>query len=154
VIAVIGIMAVGLVIALNPLTQIQKAQDAKRKGDISQIQKALETYYQDNGVYPLTASALDYRIKGLDGNPVSWGSAWQPYMSILPRDPNSPAKNYVYNASANGQTYYIYASLDRGINDPQICHSDGTACSSLPAGVSCGTGTICNYGASSPNVSP
>lgn len=148
-------MAVGIITALNPLAQFQKAQDAKRKGDISQIQKALETYYQDIGKYPPSAS--DYKIKDLNGNPVPWGSAWQPYMSILPKDPLS-TKNYVYYSSLAGQTYYLYASLDRGTNDPQACM--GGFCQSLSSnGISysaCGelNGDICDYGVSSPNASP
>lgn len=142
-------MATGIILAINPLSQIQKAQDAKRKSELSQIQKALETYYQDNGRYPL---ATNFKLIGLDGSTADWGSSWQPYMSVLPKDPSS-SKNYVYfNPSKDAQSYYIYASLDRGANDPQVCNN-GAACSSLPSGASCGTGT-CNYGVSSPNVSP
>ena len=149
--ALIGVMATGIIVVLNPLVQLQKAQDAKRKSDLSQIQKAVEQYYQDNGSYPPKFAATDYRIKALDGSVVNWGDPWLPYMANLPADPNS-SKNYVYNSTSNGQTYYIYASLDRGANDPQVCNN-GAACSSLPAGASCGTGT-CSYGISSPNVSP
>ena len=67
-------MATGIILAINPLVQLQKAQDAKRKSELSQIQKALETYYQDNGKYPPVTS--DYKIKGLDNNAVVWGSSW------------------------------------------------------------------------------
>lgn len=141
-----------MVTILNPLAQIQKAQDARRKGDLSQIQKALETYYNDVGKYPLNVFSSDYRIKGLDGNPVSWGGSWAPYMSKLPADPSS-SKNYVYVSS--GQTYYIYASLDRGGSDPQACFSNGNACSSaVTNNVSTACGGNCNYGVSSPNASP
>lgn len=146
-------MATGIIVAVNPLSQIQKAQDAKRKSDLSQVQKALETYYQDNSRYP--SSSSDYRIKGLDNNAVAWGLAWQPYMSILPKDPSS-SKNYVYfSSSSDGQTYYIYASLDRGGNDPQACFPNGSACSSAAKrNVATACGGNCNYGISSPNVSP
>lgn len=151
-------MAVGIITALNPLAQFQKAQDAKRKGDLSQIQKAVETYYQDNGRYPASSAvALIYRIKRLDGTTADWGQEFQPYMSILPKDPLS-TKNYVYYSSLAGQTYYLYASLDRGTNDPQACM--GGFCQSLSSnGISysaCGelNGDICDYGVSSPNASP
>ena len=146
-------MATGLIIAVNPVAQIQKALDAKRKSDLSQIQKALETYYQDIGEYPPSTS--DNKIRGLDNNAVAWGSSWQPYMSILPKDPSS-SKNYVYfNSSTGGQTYYIYASLDRGGNDPQACFPSGNSCSSaVTNNVTTACGGNCNYGASSPNVSP
>ncbi len=155
-IVVIGILAVlagGLIAIFDPFTQFQKTQDAKRKSDLSQIQKSLETYYQDNGRYPDNPSVTDYRIKGLDGNSVPWGQRWQPYMNVLPKDPNS-AKQYIYYVSpaSNGQGYYLYASLDRGGKDPQACHADSSKCDNAPIDASCGG--ICNFGVSSPNLTP
>jgi type II secretory pathway pseudopilin PulG len=155
-------MAVALVNVLNPVAQIQKARDARRKGDLSQIQKALETYYNDFGRYPAADTSLsNYRIIGAktDGTTgaLDWGyTGWQ-YMNTLPKDPSSPSRNYIYYSSTDGQSFYLYASLERGANDSQACNSSGSACSNVPSGsvtASCGTGAPCNYGISSPNVSP
>lgn len=139
VIGILGILSVALLTVLNPLEQFKKANDSKRKSDLSQIQKALETYYQDNNRYP--ASIL-------------WGESWSPYMNVAPEDPK-PNYTYVYWTSADGQTYYIYASLERGSKDPQACNS-GNACTSLSGnGISpTACGATCNYGVSTPNVSP
>lgn len=161
VVGIIGILSVGVMTILNPFSQFQKVSDAKRKSDLSQIQKALETYYQDNGQYPDNSEASDscqnlsscpYRIKGLDiNNPVvNWGQSWQPYMNVLPKEANS-SKSYVYVAGGNRQSYFLYASLDRGGKDSQVCHSDGSKCDNAPDDA---CGEICNYGVSSPNVSP
>lgn len=148
-------MAVGIVTILDPLAQIQKAQDAKRKSDLSQIQKALETFYQDVGKYPKSDS--NYRIIDLGGNSVAWGSittGFQPYMATLPKDPSS-SKTYVYFSSTDGQTYYLYANLDRQKDDPQACFPTGY-CSSMRANGVKKNACVgwCNYGVSSPNVSP
>lgn len=145
-------MAVGIIMTLNPLAQIQKARDASRKSDLSQIQKGLETYYQDNNKYPQSTS--DYKIKGLDGSTIEWNSSWLPYMSKVPKDSSSSKKYVYYSTGTDGQTYYIYASLDRGINDPQICQNLNAngECSSVPGANLCLN--KCNYGVSSPNVSP
>ena len=163
VIAVIGVLAVGLIMALDPVTQLQKANDTKRKSDLSQIQKALEIYYNDNGKYPLFVatngqfSDIRYVIKNLDNNPVNWGDPWQPYMSIMPKDPSSPSRDYAY--LSNGESYWLYASLERGNKDSQACNknsSNGGPCAGgiLPA-QKCGPVTgACNYDVSSPNVSP
>lgn len=148
VVAVIGVLAGGVMIVINPAAQFQKANDARRKSDLAQIQKAIETYYQDNRIYP--ESTVDYKIKTIDtDNPIkNWGDSWLPYMGTLPKDPSS-AKDYVY--LSNGQSYYLYASLDRG-DGIQACEStDGLKCDNAPA--QCGT-KDCNYGVSSPNVSP
>lgn len=158
VIAMIGILATIGLSTLNPGAQFQKAQDARRKSDLSQIQKAIEQYYQDNGAYPPNFAPNDYRIKGLDGNVVDWGDSWLPYMGNLPKDPSS-SKNYVYYSPScppscpAGQTYYLYASLNRGASGIQTCESaDGLKCDKAPT--QCGSGYDCNYGISSPNVSP
>ncbi len=156
VIALLGVIATAIIIGINPVAQINKTNDAHRKSDLSAIQKALELYYQDNGNYP--PSSADFKIY-INSTAISWGSSWSPYITKLPKD-TSPTNTYIYYspASGNGQTYYIYANLQRGSNDPQSCNN-GAACTSLaqgssgfPTATACG-GT-CNYGVSSPNVSP
>lgn len=146
-------MATGIIMMLNPLAQIQKAQDAKRKGDLSQIQKALETYYNDNGKYPAADTATsNYRIIGVktDGTTgaLDWGYIGWQYMGTLPKD-SSSSKNYIYysppcpTSCPAGQSYYLYARLDR----------ETYVLNNFPSGASCGSGQ-CNYGVSSSNVSP
>lgn len=151
VVAIISLLAATVLTVLNPSEQIQKSNDSRRKSDLAQVQKALEQYYQDAGRYPV--SSVDYKITAIDNKVKDWGTPWVPYMNLLPKDPSS-SKNYVYATSSDGQTYYLYASLDRGSKDSQACNG-GNACTGLPNGASptiCG-GT-CNYGVSSPNASP
>jgi len=155
VIAVLGILAVVALASINPFAQLQKSNDAKRKTDLESLQHALEIYYQDNNKYPV--SSANFQIMS-GSTTVTWGSAWQPYMATLPKDPIL-ANTYVYYSppSSNGQTYYLYANLQRGMYDPQACNK-GNACTTIgsaagfPAVTACG-GT-CNYGVSSSNVAP
>ena len=87
---------------------------------------------------------------------LNWGDTWASYINQLPKDPKL-GFDYVYSspASSNGQTYYLYASLEIGNKDAQACNG-GNACTSLGvAGVeSNACGGVCNFGLSSPNVSP
>lgn len=147
VIAILGLLISVLLTTINPIAQFQKSNDARRKTDLETLQRALELYYQDNNAYP---SSTSNEINGL-----SWGSAWAPYINKLPQDPVT-GKNYVYFST--GQAYYLYTNLERGSKDPQSCNN-GNACSGFsraivgfPQNTACG-GT-CNYGISSPNVSP
>lgn len=154
VIGVLGIITVGLLATLDPIGQLQKGWDAQRKSDLSQVQKALETYYQDNNKYP--ASSSQYRIIKTGTTEAVWGFDWTPYITVLPKDPGKSGKTYVYYATSTGQSYYLYASLDRGGKDPQACNTSGDACSSISSnGISAtACGGTCNYGVSSSNVSP
>jgi type II secretion system protein G len=157
VVGVIAILAAGTIAVLNPFTQFQKADDSRRKSDLSQIQKGLEVYYQDLGRYPQNATQCNYEVLGnnSDGNDcIEWGKSWQPYMNVVPKDPKE-ANSYVYFVTTDGQAYFLYANLSRGTVDKQSCNN-GDACNSLSSNnipvTACG-GT-CNYGISSPNVSP
>ena len=148
-VAVLAVIATISIVALNPFAQFQKANDARIKSDLSQIEKALEQYYEDNGKYPDATAA--YKIDSL-GTEIDWGTAWQPYMNILPKDPRSD-KTYIYY-SPDGQSYYIYANLNRD-EDSALCNL-GSACDSLSQfGITSNAcGAVCNFGVSSQNVSP
>ena len=160
VIAIVGIMSGMAITVLNPIAQLQKSADAKRKSDLSQISKALEAYYSDHGKYPSTNGSYELVVLPAGSNDpiaLSWGSAWEPYMDVLPKDAVVSQK-YIYYTPTTGsgafQSYYLYASLERGILDPQAC-TGAAGCPNVPSGVTCGTATdLCNYGVTSPNVSP
>lgn len=162
-IGVLAILSILVLAMLNPLQQFEKARDAQRKSDVSEIQKALEQFYQDNGKYPTNDTS--YHIEDSNNNPISWGSSWTPYMDVVPQDPDS-TRNYVYVSSNNQQAYMLYASLERGPLDLSTCKATSAncqnnptsvqycACSNVPVGATCGTNDPCNFGVSSPNTTP
>lgn len=150
VIGVMGVISTVALILLNPAEQLKKTHDAQRKADLVQIQKSLEAYYNDVGSYP-TGSPPNYRIyDATSGREINWGTTWTPYMNVLPMDPNS-AHRYIYVSS--GQSYFLYANLERDAKDPQTCGGNGSACPNAPAN-QCGGGAECNYGITSPNMTP
>lgn len=51
VVALIGILAVALLSAINPLEQMKKARDAGRKSDAAELLNAYERYYSTFGCY-------------------------------------------------------------------------------------------------------
>lgn len=101
VIAIIGILASIMLVSFN--TAKQKARDAKRLGDIKNIQVALEEYYNDNLKYPTGTATLA-----------------PTYMSVIPTDPNggssyfySPLGNNTTNCTGNAITgYHLGAALE------------------------------------------
>ncbi len=97
VIAIIGILATIGLVALNGARE--KARDATRKSDLSQIAAGLALYYDDQQptAYPGALSALS---SGVD-----------PIMGSVPTDPQTDA-DYEY-ASCNGsQGYVLYATME------------------------------------------
>jgi len=143
---------------VNPLSQYQKAQDAKRKNDIAQLARAVELYYGDHGAYPCMSNFQIAEettcVNGQGTTPIAWGDAWQPYIDLLPKDP-SGNKKYVYQVSNDRQEFRLYTVLDRNTdpatcfpNQNQPCTGANSYCSSN------GTQVYCNYGQTSPNITP
>lgn len=153
-IAIIGILAVGVVALLNPKTQINKAQDAKRKSDLLQIKNALESYYNDHQAYPTLAwanrSCLSY-----PGN-IAW-ECWftdkaafmmnpngTNYIATMPVDPAVKDNNSACTAgdtisraygyySKDGQSYVLFTRLEYSDSSSPNYHNgsniDGVGCS-------------------------
>lgn len=148
--AIVSLFAVGIVAVINPAQQVLKANDARRKSDLNTLQRGLEAYYHDFGSYPPASS---YKIAP-QGVPLAWGVAWSPYMNTLPKDPNG-SRSYIYYVSADGQSYIVYASLEKATTDPQSCNA-GAACTSLSSRsiASSACGGTCNYGVASSDINP
>lgn len=109
VIALIGILASGLIVILNPVKQLQKSRDANRKSEIKQIQAAVELHRSDNSRYPgfynFNNPVYGWAPVGglaINGNGVT-------YMTSIPTGPNTGGDNckgYLYAGNANNYTIF------------------------------------------------
>lgn len=137
--------------SLNTQDVFARIRDNQRKADLLAIKNSLTVYYKSNGRYPSNPKNGDYRILGSDATAIAWGEQWLPYMNIVPKDSQYSDRSYLYvSPDPYGQTYYIYASLERGGKDPQVCK---TSCRHVPVDTLCGT-KICNFGLASDNTTP
>ena len=133
VITIIGILAS---IGLSTFTSAQtKSRDVKRKAHLKQLSDAFEAYYNDHGEYP-------------DEADIVWNTAFTDangtiYMVQLPTDPTSNL-SYYYDSLDSGKKYQLYAYLE---------NSRDSAIMTLIS-PDCGTDKPCNYGVSSPNITP
>lgn len=127
VIAIITLLASVVLVALNSARK--KARIAKRLADLSQIAKALELYFNDNGNYPTSTSA-EYRSE-CPGTGWSWTQVTAnnvipglvpQYMTKFPSDPSMDfSRNggdggscYAYVSDPTGKGYKV---LDHIINE-------------------------------------
>lgn len=71
VIAVIGVLAAVVLVAINPAKKLGQARDAQRKSGLQQITTALATYYTQKTSYPaaLTDLVTVGELKSLPKNP-------------------------------------------------------------------------------------
>lgn len=58
VMAVLAVVAAGVVVAINPGKRIRQANDSKIQNDVGQVATALQAYYTDAQSFPTALSAL------------------------------------------------------------------------------------------------
>jgi len=162
VIAIIAILATIAIVLLNPMQQISKAQDGRRKNDLATFQKVLEDYYNDKGCYPrpnevcYPNSQSGYNpnvdtkcyICGNESSPANFAN-FSPYMARLPCDPQHPTYKYLYQVEnlTCPSWYRIYSELSALWSR----ESDSAGCGEGGCGLPPNYGY--NYGAGSPNIS-
>ena len=130
-----------------------KSRDSRRKQDLANISKALETYYNDYGEYPASVGGL---IAGCDqdgAEKCGWGGPWIDdkgtlYMSALPQDP-ARNQNYFYYL-LNDNSYYLFARLENELDGDAAKNANKP---SYYTGYFCDGGSLgCNYLVTSTNL--
>ena len=155
VVAILVIIGIALLVGINPIAQIFKGYDARRKNDLSQIKIALENYYADHECYPEFPS-LDER-----GKPTYTcdSTFLKPYLNSVPCDPNTKLP-YTINLQppydACPQQFAVYAEVsalfDSQANSIPYCPKTIAASSSNMTPINlingCSTENICtiHYG--------
>ncbi len=126
VIAILAILVTGVIVLLDPLSQLKKGRDGQRKSDLRQIQSALEMYRSDQGGY-ITGSA----VANCSSSIMSPDCVTSTYLKTVPNDPS--AGSYFYYGSATN--YCLRACLEN-TNDSQ---KDATNNESIAACATLGT---------------
>lgn len=110
VIVIVGIIGTASITAVNPLSQLKKSRDSKRKADIGQMQAAFELYRSDQGSYPTLP------LPGCSASLVVSGTT---YLKSMPCDPkNTGQYKYTYiPAGIPITTYTIRACLENVRDD-------------------------------------
>jgi prepilin-type N-terminal cleavage/methylation domain-containing protein len=141
VIAIIGLLSTIAVVSLSNARV--KARDTKRLADISQLQKALELYYNVNNQYPVSGGATSPNLGWSTSNDSSWATLQghlAPYLATLPQDPTQSAtgwgadlNTFAYSYMSQGygcprQWYMIVYRLEKtdGQPDPGMTACDGS----------------------------
>lgn len=152
VIAILGVLSV--LIGGNFITSLKKGRDTQRKADLSNIQKALEMYYEDKKIFPTITITFGSKLC----ETASCASGEKVYMQKVPNDPIS-SKTYEIAIPANGSSYKLYACFE---NTQQILPYAAALTPGFAATctTSCFNNTTppsaikCIYGISSSNTSP
>ena len=104
VIAVLGILAVAVLAAINPIEQINRGRDTGSRSDAEQLLSAIDRFYASQGYYPWQTGATDTASEDL---------AWTSAASIA----DLSAENMLAKLSSGG-TAEIKTSFVERVSDP------------------------------------
>ncbi len=107
VIAILGILAAAVLVAINPAKRTRQARDAQRKNDIGALATEVQAYYTTpgQGLYPGAGSALCGVNSGLTTLTASGG------LKLVPTDP-SPGRSYCYTTNGTSAEASVWATLE------------------------------------------
>lgn len=149
VIVILG--ALSSLILGNFFTSLKKGRDARRKGDLEQIQRALEMYYEDKRLYPTQSPGSGFIFNG------EFTDSGNVYMKKVPNDP-TPGRDYKYVYDSTNNAYKIYTCLE---NSQQILPYDtalnpggGYTCNTSCFAEDGKTQINCIWGVASSNSTP
>ena len=112
--AMVIMSILALLLTNNFVTTLKRGRDAQRKNDLSQIQKALEIYYEDNQSYP--KFDILSNINKQFCTTVGCAPTDIKYMIKVPSDPSSSyIYKYVYDPS--GTSYYLYSFIENNLDE-------------------------------------
>ena len=121
VISIIGLLSTLAIVSLK--TAREKARDAKRLGDIKQIEKALDMYYDANNRYPIrdrvcsTGGTSCAGLTCLNAGANTWAqfkTDLAPFLAQVPDDPSNTT-TYCYGYDMDGttpQSYVVFANME------------------------------------------
>lgn len=135
VIAVLGILAVAVLAAINPIEQINRGRDTGSRSDAEQLISAIDRYYAGKGFYPwmlngvsvntptdVTATKSTKKLIVLSAPATLIGKDAQDILSLLSSggaaelkasftsrivDPKAPNYLSIYNSGVSGESTYV-----------------------------------------------
>jgi prepilin-type N-terminal cleavage/methylation domain-containing protein len=138
VIGILGVLAVTLLLALNPAEAQRKTRDTQRLRDASTIQTAIEQYINDGGVIPttdwndtnvLSSSDADAgkSAQGCEANENWLKVDLCPYLKQVPVDPNNGDTRQCAHGESCEMTYqFQYTEGDYDIQVPLESESNAS----------------------------
>lgn len=105
VVAILGILAGAILIAINPLEQLARGRDAGRKSSLSQLGNAVQSYYSSQNVTYPTQGTL-WMTTGTAGGTTGLQAAGE--IKVLPSNPTATGYTVGCNTAGVVQNGYCY----------------------------------------------
>jgi len=167
VIAVLGVLAVAVLSAINPIEQINRGKDTGTRSDSEQLISAIDRYYTSKGYYPWMVGvssandAIDPLLEiataaqtfGVDAEPMltnlSTGGTAEIKAAFVTRIVGAVKHLWLYNSGTPGDsTYVCFIPASASFRDEAFIRCTATLPTDFPA-TACPNDATCQTAASS-----
>jgi len=158
VIAVLGILAAVVLVAIDPIEQLARGRDAGRKTSVGQLGRALQAYYTVQGTYfaavSWTAAATNPlvvtgEIRSFPSNP-----AFPAGVTVPCTSPGVLANNYCYKVDLTTVQVVVYTRMESRVErNKGTCAGVITDTWYVYSTLDGRSGTICQTAEPAPNTS-
>ena len=138
VITLLGILAVAVLSAINPVEQMNRSRDTATRSDAEQLINAIDRYYATVGYYPWMANAASENTN-LDWTEITaadqaFGTDGQKILELLSAGASAELKeSYITRIISGGANpLYIYNKGEQG-NSTYVCFNPASAAMGLEA---------------------
>jgi prepilin-type N-terminal cleavage/methylation domain-containing protein len=111
VIAVLGILAVAVLAAINPIEQINRGRDTGSRSDAEQLLSAIDRFYASQGYYPWQTGATDTDAEAL---------AWTAAQDVADADTEAMLEKLSEGGTAEIKESFVSRITDDTYNTLQI----------------------------------
>lgn len=130
VIAVIGVLAAVILVAIDPVEQLGRGRDAGRKSSVAQLGRALEAYFTVNGGYPSPAGPPTWNITITDSGEIKFFPT-NPTLPVIPPcllGGGVMVNNFCYKLDPAGPNIVVYTRME----SKSETRKPGSPCATAP----------------------
>lgn len=118
VIAILGVLAVVVLVAINPVQQLARTRDAGRISTVQQLGRAVEAYYTSQGTYPTNAEFTNSNNTNVlvTSGEITRLPALIPYSvaGVTACESGADADGWCYDADTD--SFALYSTLEANVN--------------------------------------
>lgn len=154
VVTIIIVLGFAILVGINPIAQIFKGYDSRRRADLNKIKIALEGYYSDHECYPTFPKTIT--VNGFIRPSYDCDSGFlKPYLESMPCDPNTKEPYLIYLTPPDTtcpQEFAVYAQIyaffDKNANlinnCPKTISANSSGMSNIDVILGCSNQKICS----------
>lgn len=152
VMAILGVLAVIVLVAINPAEQMARARDTGRISGVQQVGRAIAAYYTGNGALPTVGTGWDGELTGAQELQTMPAGIPYSYNSVTACGTNVVENTWCYDGNDATGNFVVFATLESEQREAQCTAAGGGAPIAVFSSIAARGGIVC--ATPDPDVAP